>query len=228
MGPPAAAGSSLNPPALFFGHDRGPGRYTPSFPRRPGAEDLEEPGPMASATVSAPPTISRWWRVAGGLSMNLALGSLYAWSVFVAPLEAQFGWKRTETSMAFTIAIVAFAAAFVVAGQAPGPVRAVLGVGDGRAARQPRVLHVRRDADPELAVPLVRRGRRARHRVRLRDADPGDGQVVPRPSRPGRRPGGGRVRRRLGDLRAALLGVADPALRPPGDVPHPGRRSSSS
>lgn len=71
---------------------------------------------MASAAVSAPPTIHRAWRVAGGLSMNLALGSLYAWSVFVAPLEAKFGWTRSQTSLAFTIAIVAFAAAFVVAG----------------------------------------------------------------------------------------------------------------
>jgi OFA family oxalate/formate antiporter-like MFS transporter len=62
-------------------------------------------------------TINRWWRVVGGLSMNLALGTLYAWSVFVAPLEERFGWKRTETSMAFTIAIVAFAAAFIVAGR---------------------------------------------------------------------------------------------------------------
>ena len=72
---------------------------------------------MASAVETSAPTIDRWWRIAGGLSMNLALGSLYAWSVFVAPLEARFGWKRTETSMAFTIAIVAFAAAFVLAGR---------------------------------------------------------------------------------------------------------------
>jgi OFA family oxalate/formate antiporter-like MFS transporter len=61
--------------------------------------------------------ISRWWRVAGGLSMNLALGTLYAWSVFVAPLEKQFGWKRADTSMVFTIAVVVFALSFVVAGR---------------------------------------------------------------------------------------------------------------
>ena len=61
--------------------------------------------------------ISRWWRVAGGLSMNLALGTLYAWSVFVAPLEKQFGWKRADTSMVFTIAVVVFALTFVVAGR---------------------------------------------------------------------------------------------------------------
>jgi OFA family oxalate/formate antiporter-like MFS transporter len=63
------------------------------------------------------PGISRWWRVVGGLSMNLALGTLYAWSVFVAPLEKQFGWKRAQTSMAFTIAVVVFALTFVVAGR---------------------------------------------------------------------------------------------------------------
>src|SRR5438270_5393 len=61
--------------------------------------------------------ISRWWRVAGGLSMNLALGTLYGWSVFVAPLEARFGWKRADTSMVFTIAVIVFALSFVVAGR---------------------------------------------------------------------------------------------------------------
>src|SRR5580700_9576050 len=61
--------------------------------------------------------ISRWWRVVGGLSMNLALGTLYGWSVFVAPLEKQFGWKRADTSMVFTIAVVVFALTFVVAGR---------------------------------------------------------------------------------------------------------------
>jgi OFA family oxalate/formate antiporter-like MFS transporter len=61
--------------------------------------------------------INRWWRVAGGLSMNLALGTLYGWSVFVAPLEARFGWKRAETSMVFTIAVIVFALSFVIAGR---------------------------------------------------------------------------------------------------------------
>jgi OFA family oxalate/formate antiporter-like MFS transporter len=49
--------------------------------------------------------------------MNLALGTLYGWSVFVAPLEKQFGWKRAQTSMVFTIAVVVFALTFVVAGR---------------------------------------------------------------------------------------------------------------
>lgn len=61
--------------------------------------------------------MNRWWRVFGGLSMNVALGTLYAWSVFVAPLEASFGWTRAETSNVFTIAAIVFAITFVVAGR---------------------------------------------------------------------------------------------------------------
>jgi OFA family oxalate/formate antiporter-like MFS transporter len=61
--------------------------------------------------------VSRWWRVVGGLLMNLALGSLYAWSVFVAPLEKEFGWKRADTSWIFTWAVVVFAIAFILAGR---------------------------------------------------------------------------------------------------------------
>jgi len=68
----------------------------------------------------SPPTaegLSRWWRVVGGLSMNLALGSLYAWSVFVAPLEKQFGWKRADTSSVFGWAVIVFAISFIFAGR---------------------------------------------------------------------------------------------------------------
>lgn len=61
--------------------------------------------------------ISRWWRLAGGLSMNLALGTLYAWSVFVAPLEKEFGWSRAQTSTVFTFAAVMFAGSLLVGGR---------------------------------------------------------------------------------------------------------------
>jgi OFA family oxalate/formate antiporter-like MFS transporter len=61
--------------------------------------------------------LNRWWRVLGGLMMNIALGTLYAWSVFVAPLEKEFGWKRAQTSNVFTIAVVVFALTFIVAGR---------------------------------------------------------------------------------------------------------------
>jgi MFS transporter, OFA family, oxalate/formate antiporter len=62
-------------------------------------------------------TISRWWRLVGALLMTLALGTLYAWSVFVAPLENEFGWKRAQTSNVFTIAVVMFATSLFIAGR---------------------------------------------------------------------------------------------------------------
>src|SRR5881397_2641476 len=61
--------------------------------------------------------MNRWLPVVGGVSMNLALGSLYAWSVFVLPLEREFGWMRAQTSWVFTIAIFIFALTFMLAGR---------------------------------------------------------------------------------------------------------------
>jgi MFS transporter, OFA family, oxalate/formate antiporter len=61
--------------------------------------------------------ISRWWRLLGAILMTLALGTLYAWSVFVTPLEHEFGWKRTQTSTVFMLAVVTFAASLLLAGK---------------------------------------------------------------------------------------------------------------
>ena len=71
---------------------------------------------VGNQTVEAA-SVSRWWRLAGGLVMTLALGTLYAWSVFVAPLETEFGWKRAQTSAIFTFAAVVFAAALLAGGR---------------------------------------------------------------------------------------------------------------
>jgi OFA family oxalate/formate antiporter-like MFS transporter len=73
--------------------------------------------PGAVAVPHGEVAVSRWWRVVGGLMMNLALGSLYAWSVFVAPLEKEFGWKRADTSSVFGWAVVVFAISFIIAGR---------------------------------------------------------------------------------------------------------------
>ncbi len=67
--------------------------------------------------MSAEGHINRWWRVVGALLMNLSLGSLYAWSIFVAPLEKEFGWNRADTSWIFTIAVFVFGMSFVIAGR---------------------------------------------------------------------------------------------------------------
>jgi OFA family oxalate/formate antiporter-like MFS transporter len=60
---------------------------------------------------------NRWLPVSGGILMNLALGSLYAWSVFVLPLEREFGWTRAQTSWVYTIAVLSFALTFIAAGR---------------------------------------------------------------------------------------------------------------
>ena len=61
-------------------------------------------------------TPSRWQPLLGGVLMNLALGVIYAWSVFVAPFGEDFGWNRTQVSVVFTIAILSVGSWFVVAG----------------------------------------------------------------------------------------------------------------
>ncbi|MFN3476924.1 MAG: MFS transporter, partial [Candidatus Methylomirabilales bacterium] len=61
--------------------------------------------------------INRWWRIVGGLSMNLALGAVYAWSIFVKPLEAEFGWKRADVSTVFTILVFVFGLTFILGGR---------------------------------------------------------------------------------------------------------------
>src|SRR3954449_7585064 len=62
-------------------------------------------------------TPNRWLPVVGGVMLNMALGMFYGMSVFVLPLEKEFGWTRAQTSWVFTIAIVFFALSFIVAGR---------------------------------------------------------------------------------------------------------------
>ncbi len=83
-----------------------------------GSDEISSAATSRTDTIEVGSTrLNRWWRVVGGLLMNLALGTLYAWSVFVAPLEKEFGWKRADTSTVFTIAVVVFALTFIVAGR---------------------------------------------------------------------------------------------------------------
>ena len=72
------------------------------------------------ASSSGTDGISRWWRVVGGMSMNLALGTLYAWSLFVPELskDPEFKmYKPPDFALTFTIAVVVFALTFIVAGR---------------------------------------------------------------------------------------------------------------
>jgi OFA family oxalate/formate antiporter-like MFS transporter len=48
---------------------------------------------------------NRWVIAAGGVFMQIALGAVYAWSVFRTPLVKQFGWSISEVTLTFTISI---------------------------------------------------------------------------------------------------------------------------
>ena len=50
-------------------------------------------------------THNRWFIAAAGMVMQIALGAVYAWSVFRIPLTKSFGWTISEVTLTFTIAI---------------------------------------------------------------------------------------------------------------------------
>ena len=51
------------------------------------------------------PNKSRWGIAAAGFLMQMALGAVYAWSVFRVPLARQFHWSIEEVTLTFTISI---------------------------------------------------------------------------------------------------------------------------
>src|SRR5438876_7841793 len=59
-------------------------------------------------------TNNRWVIAIAGVFFQIALGAVYAWSVFRVPLTKQFGWTISEVTLTFTISIfvLGFAAFF--------------------------------------------------------------------------------------------------------------------
>ncbi|AFM27392.1 MFS transporter [Desulfomonile tiedjei] len=52
-----------------------------------------------------------------GFLMSLVMGLVYAWSIFVLPLEKQFGWTRAQTQLTFTLAIMSFCVGMIFGGR---------------------------------------------------------------------------------------------------------------
>jgi len=48
---------------------------------------------------------NRWSIAVAGVLLQIALGAVYAWSVFRVPLAKQFGWSISEVTLTFTISI---------------------------------------------------------------------------------------------------------------------------
>ena len=58
----------------------------------------------------------RWLRLAIGAVLTLFLGLIYAWSLFVTPIEADLGFSRPETSLTFTISMSCFSLGSLLGG----------------------------------------------------------------------------------------------------------------
>lgn len=61
-------------------------------------------------------TTNRWGIAAAGFLMQVALGAVYAWSVFRNPLSKQFGWSIAQVTLAFTICICVLGVASFLGG----------------------------------------------------------------------------------------------------------------
>jgi OFA family oxalate/formate antiporter-like MFS transporter len=69
-------------------------------------------------------TFNRWIIAAAGVVLQLALGAVYAWSVFRTPLVQTFGWSISQVTLTFTIAIFTLGLAAFAGGlwmRAKGP-----------------------------------------------------------------------------------------------------------
>jgi OFA family oxalate/formate antiporter-like MFS transporter len=59
---------------------------------------------------------NRWSIAVAGVIIQIALGAVYAWSVFRIPLTKTFGWTISQVTLAFTIAIFTLGFASFVGG----------------------------------------------------------------------------------------------------------------
>src|SRR5580704_16332480 len=71
-------------------------------------------GPQLQAPKEIMKTANRWTIAIAGIFLQIALGAVYAWSVFRVPLSKQFGWSISQVTLTFTISIfvLGFAAFF--------------------------------------------------------------------------------------------------------------------
>ena len=64
----------------------------------------------------SPSSPNRWLIALAGVILQLALGAVYAWSVFRTPLVKGFGWTISQVTLTFTIAIFTLGVAAFVGG----------------------------------------------------------------------------------------------------------------
>ncbi|WOD38362.1 OFA family MFS transporter [Nodosilinea sp. E11] len=76
---------------------------------------ITSPGP-ALTLFGLPAERGRWLLIPLGIAVLLCLGTLYAWSIFRKPLEADLGISATESLLPYTVALVFYAALMPIAG----------------------------------------------------------------------------------------------------------------
>jgi OFA family oxalate/formate antiporter-like MFS transporter len=84
---------------------------------------------MPSLSPSQP---NRWSIAAAGVIIQIALGAVYAWSVFRIPLTQAYGWTISQVTFAFTLAILTLGFASFVGGlwmRRVGPRRVAIAAG---------------------------------------------------------------------------------------------------
>jgi OFA family oxalate/formate antiporter-like MFS transporter len=62
-------------------------------------------------------TENRWLVVAGALIVQMCLGAIYSWSVFVNPLKDVFFYTTTQTQIIFSLSLATFALVMIYAGR---------------------------------------------------------------------------------------------------------------
>ncbi len=71
-----------------------------------------------SGNLSQTATANRGWGVTfSGTGINLALGILYAWSMFKGAIEKEFGWKGSQLNDPYSVCCLVFAFTMILAGR---------------------------------------------------------------------------------------------------------------
>ena len=73
---------------------------------------------MTRSVPTKEPTVSWGWIVTlAGLGINLALGSLYTWSVISKAIPSEWGWTEAQKSLPYSVAVLVFSLMMVPAGR---------------------------------------------------------------------------------------------------------------
>ena len=61
--------------------------------------------------------MNRWFVVIAACFLQMVLGAVYTWSLFNAPLVEKFGWDRADVVFTFSVTMVSFTIAVLLAGR---------------------------------------------------------------------------------------------------------------